>query len=407
MNILILAKDFAPLNVIAAKRPAAWFNYWIQSGINVRVVTSTPNDGTAQDSDAILRVKPANLSADNLLQKMRRKLRSAIEIWLPFILPSSSRYYAIFKAADGLMTKEKFDFVIATGEPFILFAFASKLSKKHNVPWCADYRDNWSNNPLFNTSGKIHLRILQRFLSSAESKWLKSARMITTAAPGYSSKVAALCSTPEKIFTVLNGHDINFSVKPPAESRTFNLYYSGRLYSFQPIEEFLTTLRDTFPDHSDLRIIFLGLADWPDQVQRVKEAAGELSDRISFRSGLSYGNYIEQLSAAHCMMLLSRENMNWLNAKIFDYIAMKGAICQFYGKDGVLEPILEKHDGIFIANSQEELKHQLLVVYELFKQKAINFERDSAQYARSERAKELLDLLIQNKNEPGVANFSY
>ena len=44
------------------------------------------------------------------------------------------------------LKNNKVDAIIATGEPFVLFKYASALSRKHNIPWIADYRDPWTEN---------------------------------------------------------------------------------------------------------------------------------------------------------------------------------------------------------------------------------------------------------------------
>lgn len=399
MRILILAKDFAPLNVIAAKRPAAWYNHWKKAGIEVIVVTSTASNNVQDEAVSdIIRVKPSQMGDKGFINKIIRKIRSSFEIWLPFIWPSTSRYYSIYKAADRILKKESFDFIIATAEPFILFAFASQLSKKFQIPWCADYRDNWSNNPLANASRKLHRTWLQKFFSKVEQKWLSNARIITTASPSYSAKVADLLKKREMIFDVLNGHDVDFIVDPPKADKVFTIVYAGRFYAFQPIEEFLEVLQEVFPDSSAIRIDFLGLADWPEQVDRVKQAAGNIIEKTTFHKGLPYGEYIKLLAEAHCMILLSKENMAWLNAKIFDYIAMKGAICQFYGNDGVLAPILQQQDGAFIAQNKEELRNHLMDIFNLYQQKQINFNRNAAAFSRAIRAEEMLNLLKQHKD---------
>ena len=44
------------------------------------------------------------------------------------------------------MKNNTVDAIIATGDPFVLFKYASSLSKKFNIPWIADYRDPWTGN---------------------------------------------------------------------------------------------------------------------------------------------------------------------------------------------------------------------------------------------------------------------
>ena len=50
----------------------------------------------------------------------------------------------LFYEADNYLSKNKVDFIIATGEPWVSFRYAHLLSKKHNIPWASDYRDGWN-----------------------------------------------------------------------------------------------------------------------------------------------------------------------------------------------------------------------------------------------------------------------
>ena len=63
----------------------------------------------------------------------------------------------IYYAADQFLKNNECSMIIATGEPFILFKYASSLSKKHRIPWIADYRDGWTTN-----QSKINLGFLEK-----------------------------------------------------------------------------------------------------------------------------------------------------------------------------------------------------------------------------------------------------
>jgi hypothetical protein len=52
----------------------------------------------------------------------------------------------IYHAASEQLQKHTCHAIIATGEPFVLFRYAKKLSERFNIPWVADYRDGWSTN---------------------------------------------------------------------------------------------------------------------------------------------------------------------------------------------------------------------------------------------------------------------
>ena len=73
-------------------------------------------------------------------------LRKAINLYyelFQFLLPIGSKS-SLYDAANQYLLNNKVDAIIATGDPFILFKYASKLGTKQNTPWVADYRDVWT-----------------------------------------------------------------------------------------------------------------------------------------------------------------------------------------------------------------------------------------------------------------------
>jgi len=170
-NILILAYDFPPYKSVGAQRPYSWANDLKNQGFNPIVVTRQwreSADGNldyisdSESSKVILEDKEmytqystpykSNLSNKLLLKYgshrfiLFRKALSAILEILQFFLNIGPKK-EIYKCANNLLKKGvKIDAILATGEPFVLFHFASKLSLKYNIPWIADYRDPWSQN---------------------------------------------------------------------------------------------------------------------------------------------------------------------------------------------------------------------------------------------------------------------
>jgi len=167
-KVLILAYDFPPYISVGGLRPYSWFKHFKAFDINPIVVTRQWNNKYANGFDYIAASKNTqtiiekteygtiikspyfpNLANRILLKygynkyKIFRKIGSGFyELfqWCFFIGPKVQLYFA---AREYLKTN-RVDVIIATGEPYILFRYASVLSKKNNIPWIADYRDPWT-----------------------------------------------------------------------------------------------------------------------------------------------------------------------------------------------------------------------------------------------------------------------
>src|SRR5262249_29179068 len=96
----------------------------------------------------------------------------------------------VFRKADELLAAEKFDLILATGEPFVLFRYASILSKRHGVPWVADYRDLWRLNHIRAKSGGLD-RALLAWEGRFERKYLANAAFATTVSDELAASLSA------------------------------------------------------------------------------------------------------------------------------------------------------------------------------------------------------------------------
>lgn len=351
MKILILAKDYPPLNTVGAQRPAAWFKYLNKFGHSARMITATYAK-SVNDPAEVVRVRTDLYGSKSGLSLMRRKLHSFFERWLSFICPLTSRYSGVYHTAKKLIKDEPPDIIVATGEPFVLFGFASRLSQIYEIPWVADYRDPWTNQ----TSPAVHpiFLAIQRI---AEKRWVRSATAVTAASPAYKERVIAATDHP-RVYVVYNGHNLTAIPEKSKFTSAFRIAYSGRLYPHQPIESCMSAFlqfmaKEGFPE--DVELIFFGLADWPAQAQYVQKLAGQSASSLRFFSQMAYNEYMTKLSSCQLFVLLSEKGKAWLNAKVFDYLVLPGEIMLHPAEDGVLNHLLSEGGKGKVADSISDM----------------------------------------------------
>ena len=169
-KVLILAYDFPPYVSVGGLRPYALYNYLKEFGVEPILVTRQWGNthgnrldyvsaGSSEQSivevsqcGTIIRTPYKPNFANRLMLKhgdkryrLLRKSISAYYEFAQFLLPIGPKI-ELYKAAKHFLKNNQVDAIIATGDPFILFKYASKLSKAFNIPWIADYRDPWSHN---------------------------------------------------------------------------------------------------------------------------------------------------------------------------------------------------------------------------------------------------------------------
>lgn len=423
-KVLILAHDFPPLISIGAQRPYSWYKYFTQHGYLPTVVTRSWNgeENLPQDfvkptehetsierdreGREVIRVPFAPNLRDKLLLTygynrftLLRKLLSLFYIFTEHLFLVFDSKAGIYKAADTFLKNNKVDYIIATGEPFILFKYASRLSAKYNIPWVADYRDGWTTN-----QGNYRQGFLQRlqvaFFRSREKQYISNAALITTPAPEYAAALKQL-HPGKQVEVVYNGYDEDAfigleEIQPPKNK--FVISYAGIIYPHQNLEMFLEGF-DSFLENGKLsekevEVNFYGLNSQPDSVIRVLKNTKH-SIVFNFTARMPYANIVKKLKASHVQLLLSAKGANWLNAKVFDYLGTGQPIMLVQNDKGVLEEMVHLGKGASLDDVQQ-VRDYLQQQYVLFQSGTSGTEAVSIatkQYTRAQQAKNFCALL--------------
>src|SRR5690554_1840043 len=261
-KVLILAYDFPPYNSIGGQRPYSWFKYFKEFGFFPVVVTrhwdesiTTPEDymkpSTQQEvsveeyeEGVVYRVPYRPNARDRFLLKYGinsgKIIRKMLSVWYmctEFCIPFFDAKYGIYKTALNVCKKDEFSYIIATGEPFILFKYASKISRKTAVPWIADYRDGWSTNYNYSAFQRM-------FFSGIEKSILTSAVFFTSISSAFVAHLLKL-HTNKKSHVIMNGYSENeYSLKCFSQNnKIFTLSFVGTLYFYQEIDMLAEALK--------------------------------------------------------------------------------------------------------------------------------------------------------------------
>lgn len=426
MRVLVLAYNFPPLVAIGGQRPYSWFKYFQRFGIKVTVVTrhweadmNSPTDllratknqsVTVEETNGnkIIRVPHTPGLRDELLlkygiqrMKLPRKFLSLILSFAEFIMFALDNRKGIFSEAEKYLRKEKPDFIIATGQPFVLFRYASLLSENFQIPWVADYRDGWTNNQGNYQKGFLE-KLQLSFFRKMEQKYLKNVSFITTASEDYVKSLQQIFPD-KKIELVYNGYDDEVFANAENVSQSkenFTLAYAGTMYAHQKLETFLFGFEKFLKDGNkkNVQLIFYGIESQPENVARIRKIipTGEI---VKTTSRIPYEDVIKKLREAHLLLLLSAKGAGWLNAKVFDYLALRRKILLVENDEGVLEKFIREHYAGEALSTVDEVKNFLEKEYALFEKGF--FENNPTKnfdfYSRSSQAKIFTDLIKQHK----------
>lgn len=365
-KVLILAYDFPPYVSVGALRPYSWYRYLKEYGAEPIVVTrqwdnkhgnaldyieaSATTETIIENTEygTIIRT-PYKPSWSNRLylkygEKRFRLLRKALTAFdeiRQFIYPSGPKRELYFAAKDYL-EKNKADMIITSGEPFVLFAFAGRLSQKFQIPWIADYRDTWSQNK-DRTKG-----ITKWFSFFTERKVLKSAAAVTTVSPFCIEQIQTnITNIPFHI--LLNGYNpevLNSVAAIQQGNDKMRIGFAGTIYNWHPWKIFLRTLsvwKQNNPE-SNMEIHFYGINISEELISFIEKEIQAIKTSVFLYPKMPNKDLMAALKK--CNLLLLFNDYSVLGTKIFDYMALQRQIILCYEKDAEALALKEKHYSV-------------------------------------------------------------
>lgn len=430
-KVLILAYDFPPYVSVGGLRPYAWYQYLKDYGVYPIVVTrqwdnqygneldyvapSKTNDTIIEETETgtIIRTpyKP-NLANKILLKYGRTKytlIRKLVTGWYEYmqyifcIGPKSGLYYG----AKHYLKNTQVDAIIATGEPFVLFKYASKLSTRFKTPWIADYRDPWSQNK----NMRQHLFF--------EKTYTSNVKYAITVSNFFKNVINSVIHKP--IYIIPNGYNpekVTISDGIEQNSKKLAFAFTGTIYNWHPIESVLKEF-DKFhqnEEHPEFEINFIGI-NKPEYIKQLVQDTS-LRDIVHVYPKMLNVDLLKQLARQNVLLLFNDYSI--MGTKIYDYLAIKRKILlcysndkdalqlkkqffpfsdkQNHGENSHLQEdiILENHAGIIVEDATQ-MQTIIANIYHEFQQKgeiscnSTNIE----QHSRKEQTK-ILASIIQN-----------
>ena len=358
-KLLILAYDFPPYVSVGGLRPYAWYRYLKEYGVKPVVVTRQWGNKYGNELDyiapgesnetivetteygTIIRTpyKP-NLANRIMLKYGRSKfalIRKLVTAWyefmqfLFFVGPKSGLY----RGAKEYLKHNKVDAIIATGEPFVLFKYASALSTQFNIPWVADYRDPWSQN-----KGRSRIRSVRFF----ERKFSQNMSAVTTVSDFLKKKISENISVPT-YYIIPNGYNPE-TIKQVEdicpEKGVLRIALAGSIYDWHPYKSVISTFAE-FVKKNDyapkIELNFFGINRHKEIEQFALENSIENNVRVYPR--MDNASLLQNLSRHNVMLLFNDYSI--MGTKIYDYLGLKRLILFCYSNDAEALALKDKY----------------------------------------------------------------
>lgn len=271
--------------------------------------------------------------------------------WAPFAL----------KAARQSTAQWRPDIVFASGPPFTAFLVAARTARRLGVPWVAEYRDRWTEDPYFTVDWPDWRR---RMITALENRLIATASGIVTVSEPWREHFARRFGKP--VATVLNGFDprdfpLVADPGPPLDPDCLTILYAGTIYPGRrdptPLFRAMAAMG---ANGRRVRVRFLGSA--PAHVMPLAEACG-VADRVEVLPAVPYDQSVALQRRADALLLLqwdAPQEMGNVPAKLFEYLAVLRPIIGIGLEDGVPATIIRQRRAGIFSNDPSVLADRLL-----------------------------------------------
>lgn len=347
--------------------------------------------------------------ADQIFTKMCQDKQGIMEL-LAFPCGALCWAYDAVQYLEKNVDLKKFDVIYTTSGPSSAHLIGFYLKQKYGIPWVADYRDPWTDNPYggYNPAIPQH-----KMLFELERILLQQADCNLTVEESLVDTYVKHFDLPrERIRCITNGYDEEdfAALKPADKSEKFIIQYSGLLYTQQrSIAPVLNALRQLAQekkiDLSNVEFRIVGTSD-PANLEGIREFGLE---KIVLQTGyLPHSDALQFNVNSHLLVLLVGDEAKFkgvYTGKFFEYLRSGRPILALAPKGGAVARVLKEtgHGEAFLSTQIGQIKAMILREYRRWQSGEPAAQLSSpaiTRFERKELTRQLAEVLEDVKNCP-------
>jgi glycosyltransferase involved in cell wall biosynthesis len=427
-KVLVITFSFPPMPQVASLRMKGLAKYLVEFGWEpVFLSASPPNDANSKFRNIYVpynenrlrkflksicfkrkeKQKKTSISAQRAFAEYDNKFSQEIVNWFNSIVTFPDHYKSwgnsVTKEAMQIVRTEKISAMISTSPPVTTNFIAAKLKSLIGLPWIADFRDLWSQNPYY-PYNKLRKQIDRKF----EKRVLARADALVTISEPLVTSLMQL-HKGKRITTITNGFDPDEKFSSDL-TKKFTIVYAGKFYQgkrdpgqlFKVLKELLD---ENIVNKRNLQVDFYGqkLA-WIDNL--IKKNCLE---SVVTQCGFIHRDVVMSKQRESQLLLLlngsSEEERGIYTGKVFEYLAAQRPILYVGGiENDVISRLLQETNTGVRAQNSKDLKNIISKWYSQYLKKgAVSYEGKMEKinkYSHREMARKFADLLeeVSNKN---------
>ncbi len=351
-KVLVLSYYFPPLGLGGSQRMTKFVKYlpqynWEPTVITVKDILYWAKDESLLDDVKDIRIiRTGSLDPQRLLYKLKPsqnksdissevKQSSLMQflnqkVFAFFCIPDTKILWnwLAFRTIRELFKIEYFDAVISTGPPHSTHLLAMKIKKKFNIPWIADFRDDWAGGHVVHEPTFMQRYLHQKYQRSV----INSADSVISVSEGI-QKVFADINSSQKHYLITNGYDPDdFKDNAWKPSAKYVITYSGVISKFSDPEPFFKALnllkRETPNLYQQLLVRFVGQDVTGNLAALAKKY--DVSDSLEIVGFQQHNRAMEYIAESNALLLIATGTPQdtFIPGKTFEYLgSLKPILC--------------------------------------------------------------------------------
>ncbi|MCY6485791.1 glycosyltransferase [Clostridium aestuarii] len=254
--------------------------------------------------------------------------------------------YNVLKKIESEVNFNNIDMIYSTSGPYSAHFIGYNLKQKHNIPWVADFRDEWTNYPGSNIDKN---NIIYKIQEELETRILNFCDKVLTISPICKTNYINIFKlNTSKVQVITNGYDeedfVNINISKKNDK--FTIVYNGSLYPPRKPDTFLCAVNNLINKNlipkDKISIKFIGTCT-PDIYNDIFK--NDIYHITQYLAYLSHKDSLQQTANADLLLLIIGSNPKVkcvYTGKVFEYIRLKKPILALSPSGSVVDELLNK-----------------------------------------------------------------
>lgn len=442
-KVLIIAYIFPPVGGSGVQRSLKFVKYLREFGFEPVVITVGNTRYPLKDETLIdeipeeveiIRIKERTTSIDsnyinklihlysgivndsNLINKYINVLNSTKQNVINYLLiPDYNILWAteVLNVINEKLNFSEIDIIYTTSGPYSDHIIGYYLKRWYDIPWIADFRDEWTNNPYAKSDKENICYQISFLMENNIVHYADKVNAVTPVSKLNYEKIFGL--NPSKVLGITNGYDEEdfsmYSCKD-VKNEKFTIMHNGLLYMIRTPLTFMKAIQNILKKNKikrdNIKVIF-GFTENLNEWLKIRDDLG-LNDIIEFLDYMPHRESLALAGKSDVLLLIvghGEKNKSVYPGKLFEYLRLSKPILALSPEGSIVDMLLSNlNRGINVEFEDiDKIENSILDLYSNWeKGNTLNYtiSEDIEKFSRKNLTKELCNAFLSTISESKI-----